>query len=88
MGTIHPAKAGLALGALFALWHFGWSLLVAAGWAQPVIDFVFWMHFIKPVYAIQAFSLVTALVLIGITAITGFVIGSVFGLLWNWIHKE
>jgi len=61
---------------------------VAAGWAQPVIDFVFWMHFIKPVYVIQPFNLGTATVLVVVTAVIGFVVGSVFAVLWNWFHKR
>jgi len=62
--------------------------LVAAGWAQPVIDFVFWMHFIKPVYVIQPFNLGTATVLVVVTVVIGFVVGSVFAVLWNWFHKR
>jgi hypothetical protein len=37
MSTIHPIRAGLVLGAVIGLWHLAWSLLVAVGWAQPVI---------------------------------------------------
>jgi demethoxyubiquinone hydroxylase (CLK1/Coq7/Cat5 family) len=46
------------------------------------------MHFIKPIYVIQAFNLGTATVLVVVTAIMGFVIGSIFAVLWNWIHKR
>jgi hypothetical protein len=84
---INPIKAGWALGTLLGLWHLTWSALVAVGWAQAVIDFVFWMHFIKPVYVIEAFDPAVALVLVIVTSSVGFVIGAVLGLLWNWIHK-
>ena len=85
---INPINGGLVLGAIIDLWHLTWSLLVAAGWAQSVIDFVFWMHFIKPVYVIQPFNLGTATVLVVVTAVIGFVVGSVFAVLWNWFHKR
>ena len=87
MTTINPIRSGLVLGAVIGLWHLTWSLLVAFGWAQPFIDFVFWMHFIKPVYVIQAFNLATATILVLVTAVIGFVVGSVFAVLWNWFHK-
>jgi hypothetical protein len=86
--TINPFKSGLALGAVLGLWHLAWSLLVAFGWAQPVIDFVLWMHFIKPIYVIQPFNAVTAAILIGVTAVVGFVFGAVFAVLWNWLYRR
>ena len=80
-------KAGLVLGVLVGGWHLCWSLLVALRWAQPVIDFVFWMHFIKPIYVIEPFEVDRAMILIGVTIGAGFVIGSVFALIWNALHK-
>jgi hypothetical protein len=85
---INPVKAGLTLGALMGVWHLCWSILVALHWAQPVIDFVFWMHFIKPVYVVGAFDPAIAAVLVVITSIIGFVIGWLFALLWNWVHAR
>ena len=85
---ISPIKAGLVLGAVIGLWHLTWSLLVASGWAPPFIDFVFWIHFIKPVYVVEPFNLGTATILVAVTAAMGFVIGCVFAVLWNWFHKR
>jgi hypothetical protein len=84
---INPNRAGLALGAVVGLWHLSWSLLVALGWAQAFINFVLWMHFIKPIYVIDVFNIGTAVILIVVTSVIGYVIGGVFGLLWNAIHK-
>jgi hypothetical protein len=84
---INSIKAGITFGALLGVSHLSWAMLVALGWAQPLMDFVFWMHFIRPVYVIQPFSLSAAVVLIIVTAVTGFVIAFVFGVIWNRLHR-
>lgn len=71
---INVGKAGLVLGAVIGGWHLCWSMLVALRLAQPVIDFVFWMHFIKPIYVIEPFAIVRAAILLILTAAVGFVI--------------
>lgn len=85
MRRINALNAGLAVGSVVGLWHVMWSALVAVGWAQVVIDFVFWMHFIKPVLLVQPFNLGTAAVLVAITLTTGFALGYVLAAAWNWL---
>jgi hypothetical protein len=87
MNQISPNKAALAVGALFGAWHLAWSLLVALGVAQPLIDFLFWIHFIKPVYVIEPFEIGRAVILIAVTVAIGYVIGLFFAILWNRIHR-
>ncbi len=87
MRAIDPIKAGLVLGILMGAFHLGWALVVAAGWAQSVVDFVLWMHFIKPIYLIAPFAIGTAVVLVAVTTATGFVVGFLFAILWNNFHR-
>jgi hypothetical protein len=86
MNTINPNKAGLAFGALLGLWHLLWSLLVALGWAQTLIAFVFRIHFLKPALVVEGFSFLFALILIVITSVIGYVFGYLFAVVWNWLH--
>jgi hypothetical protein len=65
-----------------------WSTLVAAGLAQPVSDFIFWMHFIKPVYLVEPFDAYRAIVLVSLTFAIGFVIGSVGATIWNSVARS
>ena len=84
--AIGPHKAGLALGTLLGGWHLLWSVFVALGVAQIILDFIFWMHFIKPVYIVQPFNLPIAAVLIVATSALGYLVGCGFALVWNRLH--
>ncbi len=87
-GQISPHNTGIALGTLIGGWHFLWSLIVIAGLGQPLLDFVFWMHFLKPVFTIEAFSITRAMVLLAVTATGGYGVGYLGAVLWNWLHAE
>jgi hypothetical protein len=63
--------------------HFLWALLVASGVAQPLMDFIFWLHFIRPVYMVERFEPIRAIGLVLLTGTVGYAIGSAFALLWN-----
>ena len=83
---LNPFKVALSLAIVTGSFHLCWSMLVALGWAQPVIDFVFWAHFIMPIYVIERFELVKAVALLLMTASIGFILGLVFGMAWNALH--
>lgn len=88
MRQINPAKAGLALGAVVALWHFLWVSLVALGWAKPLMDFVLRLHFIQLQYELAPFALATAAALVALTFCVGALFGIVFALVWNWLGNR
>lgn len=83
---INANKIGLLFGVLIGGWHILWALLVVLGWAQPLIDFVFWAHMIQPVYLVKAFDPKAALTLIAITFITGYAFGFIGAVIWNKLH--
>jgi len=76
----------MVVGALLAGWHLLWSVLVLIGFAQPIIDFIFWAHMIKPVYVVKPFDPVAAVTLIMITGVIGYAFGFVGAIIWNRLH--
>ena len=80
---LNPVRLGIFFGLFLALWHAFWAGLVALGWAQALMDFVFWAHFITPPWHIEAFAWERALVLVGFTFLVGAAIGIIGGWLWN-----
>jgi hypothetical protein len=85
--TIGLNKAGLVSALLLGGFHLMWALIVASGFAQPMVDFIFWLHFIRPIYVIEAFDPLRAAGLVLLTAIVGYAIGSALALLWNRVHR-
>jgi hypothetical protein len=84
MKAIRPTTVGLVFAAFLAIWHTLWSLLVAVGAAQAVIDFIFRLHMITPPYRIAPFDLGTAAALVLVTACIGYIGGWAAGAIWNW----
>jgi hypothetical protein len=84
--TAGTGSAGFALGSLLGGLHLLWVLLVATGWAQPLMDYIFWLHYIRPVYVIEALDPLRGAGLVLLTTTIGYVVGCAFAFLWNHYH--
>ena len=84
----NPNKVGLVIAMLIGGWHVIWSLLVLIGFAQPILDFIFWAHMIQQVYFVKPFDPMAAVTLIVITAVIGYVLGFVGAMIWNRLHPR
>lgn len=87
-GAIGANSTGLAMGALLGGVHLLWALFVASGLAQPVMDFVFWLHFIRSGWQIEGFDLTRAAGLVVLTSAIGYALGAVFALIWNRFQRS
>jgi hypothetical protein len=87
-GAISVNSAGLAIGSLLGGVHLLWALFVASGLAQPIMDFVFWLHFIRSGWQIESFDLARAAGLIVMTSAIGYATGAIFALFWNRFQRS
>ncbi len=85
MGVL-PIRVGLVAGLFFAFWQLIWSLLIAMGLAQPLLDLLAWAQFFDLSPVLQPFQFQRALFLITLWLLGGFFIGIVAGLSWNALH--
>ena len=88
MKFLEPHKVGLSLGVLLGFLHVCWSVLVALGFAKPLLDFIFRVHFMEFSYSIAPFGFGRAITLIVATSIVGYLAGWMFATIWNWFHKN
>lgn len=84
---LQPKKIAMALGSFVALMHLFWSVLVASGVGQAWVDFMLAMHMIIVPVIIGPFNAWSALGLLIMTFIAGYVMGWVFALVWNYFQK-
>lgn len=84
---VHNHKVGLVVGGFAGLLHLVWSVLVATRLAQPLMDFILRLHFVEMPHTVGTFQLGTAIILIVVATVVGYIVGVVFSSIWNWVHK-
>ncbi len=68
--------------------HLVWSVLIALGWAQVLVDFKLRMHMVSVPIVVNSFDLSTAVMLVVVATIAGYVVGHIFARVWNRMHGE
>lgn len=86
MGYVHPNRVGLSVAAVLGGWHVVWSLLVATGAAQRVLDVAYRLHGMKTDAVVGPFDPGTAALLVLVTAAIGYVSGAVAAITWNCLE--
>ena len=84
----NKTRVGLFFGVAYGLCHLSWILLLAFGWAQPMMDWLMPMHFINITYTLSEVAAGKAVLGIVMAFVWGFVDGFIIAALWNWIVGE
>ena len=83
MKPVNPYREGLVWGVVLAIWPVGLALLVAAGAAQAVTDFVLRLFRIPTPYQVGEFRFITAAAMVLASAVIGYIGGMIGGVFWN-----
>ncbi len=81
-------KVGLVVGGTIGLWHLVWAILVALGFAQPLMDFVLQLHSLNNPFTVAPFNLTNSVLLVVVTFVFGYILGWVFAWLWDYLEKK
>ena len=87
MKELNAQKTALTVGVFVSGVHVVWSVLVLLGWAQPLLNFIFWLHMLSNPYMVTGFDITRVVLLIIVTFGVGYVGGWVFAMLWNKLHR-
>ena len=71
-------RTSLIGGLFLASLHTCWVILVMLGLAQPLLDFVFKLHMLNSPFHVEAFNLLLAIELVGMTFLIGCFYGAIF----------
>ena len=83
-------KPALAIGLFMGGLHAIWALMVAIipGALQGFLDWIFNVHFIKPVWVLTAFNFLDALFLIAVTFAIGYAATWFFLCIWKAVKVK
>ena len=81
-------KVGLTLGTLLALVHIIWAILVRLGFGDNILGGLMRLHFVSFPAAMGPFKIGTAIFLVVLTFIVGYVVGWLFAFIWNYYDKK
>ncbi len=84
---IDKNKTALTFGFLISSMHLFWSILVAFGFAQMLLDFVLSIHMLNIPVTVATFDFLKALELILMTFVVGYIFGWLMAFFWNKFFK-
>lgn len=85
--SVSMNAVGISVALLFGGVHVVWALLVASGLAQTLLNFVFWLHFIRLGWVVDSFEFGRAAGLVAMTSAIGYAVGAIFAVIWANLHR-
>jgi|GEM_PF-563092 len=82
---LNKFKAGLVFGTFISLMHLIWTLMIAIfpTFMQNFLNWIFGLHFLQPVYVLTPATRGKGVLLIIVTFVVGYIMGTIFACLWN-----
>lgn len=85
--VLSKTRCGLMFGAALSAFHLCWLVLVVAGVAQPLLNWVLSMHFMSYPFSMLTFNYIDALTLLVMTFVVGYVGGYIFAMIMNAVKE-
>ncbi|HLF54030.1 MAG TPA: hypothetical protein VI544_02515 [Candidatus Nanoarchaeia archaeon] len=85
---LNKHKSGLIFGTFAALLHAIWSVIVALGFGQGIVNFITALHFFSASEVVQPFVFGNALMLIITAFVVGYALGFIFASVVNFYNKK
>ncbi len=79
----NPKTVGLYSGLIIGFCELVWVIMVALGLAQRWLNFIFGLHFLNSPLQVRSFNGLTAIALVVMTFVVGYVFGWVATRVWN-----
>jgi len=79
---------GMALGTFLVFWHLIWLICVGIGIAHGILNWVLMYHFIQTPFTMAPFTWGSAIVLLILVFVVGYIFGWTFAYVWNYFHKK
>lgn len=86
--ALNANKTGLTVGLITAGIHAIWSIIVALGFGQSVVDWAMSLHFLQSMYTLTDFRLRIALLLVLAAFAGGYGFGWLFAIVYNKLNKK
>ena len=87
-GKCNEHAVGLTLGVVVGLMHLGWAIVVALGYAQGLLDWIYSLHFLDNPSTVTEFQMQKAVMLVIVTSLVGYVVGYVGTWVWNRVGAK